>query len=131
MICPSQTGFRKTFSTIDNRFILKFLVDIFHYQKKRFYSCLVDFKQASDTVWRTDLRKKMVDSDTNSISFTFYFNMYSNIKSQVKTNKGSSGFFKSYVVARQVKNLSSVLYSIFLNDLENLLVSRNTKWSKT
>ena len=57
-ICEAQSGFRKNFSTADNIFILKCLIDIVQSQRKKPYCCFIDFKQAFDTVWRTGLWKK-------------------------------------------------------------------------
>ena len=54
-----QTGFRKTFSTSDNLFILKSLIDIMQSQHKRLYCWFLDFKQAFDTVWRVGLLQKL------------------------------------------------------------------------
>ena len=51
-----QAGFRKkNFSTTDKNFILKSLIDIVQSQKKKLYSCFIDFQQAFDTVWRAGL----------------------------------------------------------------------------
>ena len=51
--------------------------------------------------------------------------MYNNIKSQVTTKEGSSDFFNCVVGVRQGENLSPFLFSIFLNDLEHFLTSKN------
>ena len=55
IINGSQSGFSKHFSTSDNLFILKCLIDISQSSKKKLFCCFVDFKQAFDTVWRADL----------------------------------------------------------------------------
>ena len=55
LITSSQAGFRKHYSTIDNLFIVKSLIDIVRSSKKKLYCCFVDFKQAFDTVWREGL----------------------------------------------------------------------------
>ena len=52
LINETQAGFRKNFSTADNIFILKSLIDLAQSKKKKLYCCFVDFKQAFDTVWR-------------------------------------------------------------------------------
>ena len=51
--------------------------------------------------------------------------MYQNIKSKVTNDEGSSQFFDCNVGVRQGENLSPFLFSIFLNDLEWYLVSKN------
>ena len=51
--------------------------------------------------------------------------MYENIKSCVKISGESSQFFASNSGVRQGENLSPILFSIYLNDLENFLLSSN------
>ena len=45
-ICEAQSGFRKNFTTADNIFIFKCLIDIVQSQRKKLYCCFIDFKQA-------------------------------------------------------------------------------------
>jgi len=47
-----QAGFRKDFRTTDNLFILRTLIKQARFQKKKLYTCFVDFKKAFDTVPR-------------------------------------------------------------------------------
>lgn len=54
----SQSGFRKGYSTTENLFIIKSLIDIMQASKKKLFCCFIDFKQAFDTVWRVGLWKK-------------------------------------------------------------------------
>ena len=124
LICREQAGFRKNYSTADNIFILKSLIDIVQSQKKKIYCCFIDFKQAFDTVWRTGLWRKLIASKINGKCFNFIQNMYKNIKSQVTTKEGSSNFFNCGVGVRQGENLSPFLFSIFLNDLDHYLTSK-------
>ena len=51
--------------------------------------------------------------------------MYQDIKSCVKYNGEQSDFFQSFRGVRQGENLSPVLFSLFLNDLEAYLTSKN------
>ena len=55
----AQSGFRKGYSTTENVFVLKCLMDMMQASKKRLYCCFVDFKQAFDTVWRVGLWEKL------------------------------------------------------------------------
>jgi hypothetical protein len=47
-----QAGFRKDFRITDNLFILRTLTKQVSFQKKKLYTCFVDFKKAFDTVPR-------------------------------------------------------------------------------
>ena len=51
------------------------------------------------------------------------FNIYENIKSCVRTNEETSIFFPSEYGVRQGENLSTLLFSLYLNDLENFIIS--------
>jgi hypothetical protein len=62
---------------------------------------------------------------TDGKIFKVIYNMYQNIKSCIKHNSQISNFFHSEAGVRQGENLSPVLLSIFLNDLQQHLESDN------
>ena len=47
----SQVGFRLGYSSADNLFMLKRLIDFMKASKNNLFCCFSDFKQAFDTVW--------------------------------------------------------------------------------
>ena len=49
--------------------------------------------------------------------------MYNNIKSCVTVNNEVSDFFVSYKGVRQGKNMSPLLFTLYVNDLEEYLLS--------
>jgi len=51
--------------------------------------------------------------------------MYDNIKSCISVNRENSDFFYSNIGLRRGENLSLVLFSIFLNDLEHYLLNNS------
>ena len=124
MILSTVSGFRKHFSTSDNLFILKSLIDISQSSKKKLFCCFIDFNQAFDTVWTAGLWHRLTHHGIKGKCFDFIHNMYKNIKPKITTNEGSSQFFNCNVGVRQGENLSPFLFSIFLNDLEDYLVSK-------
>ena len=52
-------------------------------------------------------------------------NMYANINSCVSFNGKSSDFFECRNGPRQGENLSPILFSMFLNDLESFLLNES------
>ena len=67
----------------------------------------------------------MLDSQIDGKFLTVIQNLNLNIKSCVTVNGERSPFFGSYRGVRQGENLSPVLFSLFLNDLEVFLQSKN------
>ena len=68
---------------------------------------------------------KLLGSGINGTIFRVIYNLYQNIKSCVMYSGEKSNFFNSYWGVRQGENLSSVLFSLFLNDLEDFLSNSN------
>ena len=55
-LCKSQTVFRLHYSTIDNIYILKSIVNKYVIrQKQKLHCCFVDLRKAYDNVWREGL----------------------------------------------------------------------------
>ena len=67
----------------------------------------------------------MLKSNINGKIFNIIYNMYQDIKSCVSLLGENSTFFSSYSGVRQGENLSPVLFSIFLNDLESFLMTNS------
>ena len=120
-----QAGFRKGYSTIDNMFVLHSIIDILKSSKKKLFCCFIDFRKAFDNVWRIGLWQKLVTYGITGKIMTLIKNMYSNIKSCISHNNNISGFFSCEKGVRQGENLSPLLFSLFLNDLETWLQYNN------
>ena len=54
-----QAGFRKGYSTSDNIYVLKNIIDLFRFKKKKLFCCFVDYKKAFDSIWREALWYKL------------------------------------------------------------------------
>ena len=66
---------------------------------------------------------KLLGNGINGKLFRVIYNLYQNIKSCVMYSGQQSNSFSSYYGVRQGKTLSPVLFSLFLNDLEDFLVN--------
>ena len=120
-ILENQAGFRKNYSTLDHIFSMHALIELLKSQKKKLFCCFVDFSSAFDSVWRVGLWSKILAHKVNGKVFKVIFNMYNGIKSCVSVMGRNSPFFSSFAGVRQGENLSPVLFSMYLNDLENFL----------
>ena len=116
-----QAGFRKTYGTNDHLFNLKCLVDLFLFKKKKLFCAFIDYKKAFDSVDRAALWHKLLRSSIDGKIFTLIRNMYAQTKSCIKFDGCNSEFFISGVGVRQGENLSPILFSQFLNDINDFL----------
>ena len=117
----NQAGFRAGYSTLDHIFTLHSLIEILKFKKIKLYCSFVDFSKAFDSVWRGGLWMKLLGNSINGKIFQVIHNLYQNIKSCVMYSGDQSNFFQSFWGVRQFENLSPVLFSLFLNDMEDFL----------
>ena len=86
--------FRKGYSTTDQIFILHALMDILKTKKKQKLFCaFVDFRKAFDSVWRSGLWQKLLDSGIDDKLLRIIVTMYKGIKSCISLNGQQSSFF--------------------------------------
>ena len=91
------------------------------HNKKKIYCAFIDFSKAFDSVWHVGLWQKLLSYNINGKFFQIIKNMYNNIKSCITLNNNTSDFFHCNCGIRQGENLSPILFSLFLNDLEKHL----------
>ena len=99
-----QAVFRESYSTADNLFIIKSLIDIARSNKAKLFCCFIDFKQAFDSVWRDGLWLKLNTFDINGKCLKVIQSLYCNIKSKIVSNNEPSAFFPSFSGVRQGEN---------------------------
>ena len=119
----NQAGFRKGYSTADQIFSLHALIEILKARKMKLFCVFVDFRKAFDSVWRTGLWTELLKNEIDGKLLRIIRNIYLGIKSCVSLNGQCSNFFYSTTGLRQGENLSPLLFSLFLNDLENFMTA--------
>ena len=119
LISENQTGFRKKYSTLDHIFLLINILEILvKKSSQKLYCAFIDYKKAFDTVWRSALWHKILNSGITGKLYNVIVNMYDNIKSCINVNGSISEFFISNSGVRQGENLSPFLFALFINDIE-------------
>ena len=114
---PEQTGFRKGYSTLDNVFTLYGIIDILLSKHKMLYCGFLDYEKAFDKIDRAFLWHKILEENINGKIINVIKNMYASAKSCVMVNNDISELFDVGVGVRQGENLSPLLFSLFLNDM--------------
>ena len=121
MLNENQAGFRKAYSTSDHVFSLHALIEMMKYEKKKLFCSFVDFSKAFDSVWRAALWGKLLGHEINGNFLRVLHNIYQNAKSFISINNQQSGFLINSCGLRQGDNISPILFSLYLNDLETYL----------
>lgn len=123
ILSENQSGFRRHYSTNDHAFLLKCLVDMFLSTGRKLYVGFVDYAKAFDSVWRIGLWRKLLANGVNGKDLNVIQGLYTGSKSKVLLNGFVSNGFGCHVGVRQGENLSPLLFSLYLNDLEEFLSS--------
>ena len=125
-----QAGFRQGYSTVDHVFVIKSLIDLFLHRRKKLFCLYIDYRKAFDLVWRDGLWYKLLNAGVDGKIMRVIKNMYSNIKSCVLCNQEYSDYFVSHSGVRQGENLSPMLFSLFVNDIEDHLLDNDCDFIK-
>ena len=88
---------------------------------------LLTLKKAFDSVLNIGLWQTLLSSNINGKCFRIIFNMYDGIRSRIVYNGCKSEYFQCNIGVRQGENLSPFLFSLYLNDLQTFLSTKNIK----
>ena len=83
MMSEAQAGFRKGYSTTDQIFTLKCIIELFLCQGRRLFCTFVDYSKAFDSINRATLWKKLFSYGITGKVIDVIMNMYKSIKSCV------------------------------------------------
>ena len=118
VLIEAQAGFRPGMGTTDNIFVLHGLITHILNQGSKLYCAFVDLTKAFDYVVRENLWYKLIKFGLRGKVLNIIKSMYLSVKSRVKhCNKLGNEFYCSLGV-RQGECLSPLLFSLFLNDIE-------------
>ena len=117
----AQFGFKSGHSTIDAIFILQNLIQKRLNNKKRLYCAFIDLQRAFDSVYRNALWYKLIKYGVDGKLLKLLRSMYSIVKSCVRHLNTLSDFFSSDIGLFQGEIMSPILFSFFLNDIEQNL----------
>ena len=118
VLIEAQAGLRPGMGTVDNIFVLRGLITHHLNHGKKLFCAFVDFTKAFDYVVRDNLWFKLVKLGLRGNILNIIKSMYESVKSRVKfCGKIGNEYFCSLGV-RQGECLSPLLFSLFLNDIE-------------
>ena len=95
-------------------------------KKKPLYCAFIDFEKAFDTVWRAGLWHKLLQNGIRGKCFNIIVNLYKNTKSLIKFQDSKSPLFHCGNRVIQGENLSPFPFSLYLNDLKEFMLNKNT-----
>ena len=120
--CPdttNQLGFVKEAQTSDHIFTLRTCIEKYTKQKKRLYSCFVDYRKAFDTVCRDALLYKLCNLGIKGNFFNCVKHMYQNSSAKLKLLNKLSEAIDILIGTEQGHPMSPELFKIYLLDLSN------------
>ena len=121
ILAEEQAEFRKGYSTTYQFFNMKCLIDLYVFRGENYLAHLLIIKKAFDSVNRIYLCQKLMNNHIDGKMFKIIYSLYANAKSCVRTGNVKSTCSSSNIGVRQGENLSTVLFSLFLNDLTEFI----------
>ncbi|KAL4240483.1 hypothetical protein ACF0H5_001275 [Mactra antiquata] len=118
----AQAGFRTKMGTTDNIFVLHGLITHMLNEGKQLYCAFIDFTKAFDYVVRDNLWSKLIKLGVRGKILNIIKSMYQSVKSRVKYCNQLSDSYTCALGVRQGECLSPFLFSMFLNDIENIYI---------
>ena len=109
----------KQWGTTDHIFSLHGLISHDLNNNKKLFCAFIDFSKAFDYVVRDNLWYKLIKLGIRGKILNIITSVYEHVKSRFKFNNEKSKDFVCHTGVRQGECLSTFLFSIFINDLED------------
>ena len=93
--------------------------------KKKLYTCFVDFKKAYDSVWHKGLFYKLREKNFLGKTLDLIMDIYKKTKCAVKVNGSATEYFEYTKGVRQGCPLSPILFNIYVNDIFKIMNENN------
>ena len=122
---PLQGGFKPGYSSLHTAFILQEAIQSTREINKKAFVAFLDVRKAFDTVWHEGLFVKLYNKGIHPRIWHILSNWYSNSSSCILLDGISSRNFRVLQGVRQGAILSPLLYSIYVDELLDSLVSSN------
>ena len=123
VLIEAQAGFRPGMSTVDNIFVLHGLISHVLNSGRKFYCAFIDFTKAFDYIVIENLWYKLVKLGLRGKILDILKSMYSSVKSRVKFDNKLGNEFYFNLGVRQGECLSPLLFSLYLNDIEEQYIN--------
>ena len=118
---PLQGGFRSGYSCLHTAYILQEAIQHTRERSKKAYVAFLDARKAFDTVWHEGLFVKLHNKGLPMRIWHLLYTWYKNSSCSVAWNNATSASFPIHQGVRQGAILSPLLYSIFVDELLDLL----------
>ena len=123
VLIEAQAGFRAGMSTGDNIFVLHGLISHMLNNGHKLYCAFIDFTKAFDYIVRDNLWYKLVNLGLRGNILNIIKSMYTSVKSRVKYSNKLGNEFQCSLGVRQGECLSPLLFSLYLNDIEEQFIN--------
>ena len=125
IINPNRFGFRSNSRTTDSIFVLQQLIHKAFDTKEKLHVAFIEFQNAFDSVWHKGLLTKLQTIGVSGNFLKILHSMYGTIKSCVKISPNTvTAPFPCNKGIRQGDGPSPVLFSLYMNDIPNLLTDK-------
>ena len=121
----AQFGFRPNLGTVDAVFLLHTIASRYINTNKRLYCCFVDNTKAFDSIDHYHLWRRFLKIGIRGKLFEIITSMYNDIRCCIRLDGKYSDFYKCFKGLVQGDALSPLIFWLFVNDLENDLMSDN------